>query len=86
MIFFRHIIEIGGTEEDESENIADSTSDSTFLMQTNFPIFENVPYGSWYDAPKYDGNVIAKSNDNLRQFDGKRSFSLEDTKYGDYLK
>ena len=65
----RHIIEIDEDEEDgkpdsvKDINDEDSTADingSAFFMHADFPIFENIPYGSWYNAPKYNGEVTAK--------------------------
>ena len=83
----RHIIEIDDAEEDgkpdsvKDINDEDSTADingSAFFMHADFPILENIPYGSWYNAPKYDGSVIAKaanSFDNKIKYDGAKFYN-----------
>ena len=102
---FRHIIEIGDDDEEsggsgksdsvEDINDEDSTADidgGAFFMHAEFPILENVPYGSWYDAPKYDGSITAKvANmlDGSMQYDGVKSYNginSETAQVGKYCK
>lgn len=101
---FQHIIEIDGDEEnddtgktDDLKNINDEDSaadinGSAFFMHADFPIFENIPYGSWYDAPKYNGSVVAKMAnmlDGATKYDGENFYSginSETEKVGKYCK
>ena len=102
---FRHIIEIGDDDEEsggsgkpdsvEDINDEDSTADidgSAFFIHADFPILENVPCGSWYNAPKYDGSVIAKvANmiDGSMQYDGQQLYkgvNSETTQVGKYCR
>ncbi len=87
---FRHIIEIDGDEENEGtgktdnvkniddEDRATDINGRAFFMHADFPIFENIPYGSWYNAPKYNGDVVAKIANMLDgsiKFDGEKAYN-----------
>ena len=83
----------GGSDSVADINDNDGTDGSSALfMQVDSPIVENVPYGKWYDAPKYDGSVQAKAAemfDNSLQYNGLQNYSgLNDeaVKVGNYCK
>ena len=49
-----------GDEDDEAtEDISDINDDGneSFSVHTSLNIEEDIPYGNWYNAPKYDGSV-----------------------------
>ena len=69
--YFQHIIEIDvdDDDDDKTDSVADINDDDSpadthgkaFFVEASFPITENVPYGSWYSALKYDGSVQVKA-------------------------
>lgn len=81
---FQHVIHIDDNDKDDDNgkpdvivdisdtHINDLDSDS-FFMHAEFPLSENVPYGKYYDALRYDGSIKAKSPNQLNgnlQYDG----------------
>ncbi len=97
--YFQHIVEINvddDDEDDKTDSVADINDDDSpadthgkaFFVEASFPIVENVPYGSWYSAPKYDGSVQVKApigSTNNQQYDGSKTYyaiNLETTRYG----
>ena len=83
----------GGSDSVADINDDDGTDGSSaFFMQVDSPIIENIPYGKWYDATKYDGSVQAKAAemfDNKLRYDGERSYNginPDAVKVGNYCK
>ena len=87
---FQHIINIDDENEEESsdgkpdgviEINDESTADvdgSAFFMHADFPIQENISYGKYFSAPKYDGSVQVKSPnkiDGTLQYAGLKTYN-----------
>ena len=79
---FQRNIEIDDEEDDGvGDSVVDINDESTadtdggaFFIHADFPIFENVPYGSWYSAPKYNGSARAAPI-GFFQYDGAQKYS-----------
>ena len=78
---FQHVIHIDDEDSDEDNgspdeiNINDESGtdiNSAFFMHAEFPITENIPYGSRIDALKYDGSVQVNSPN---QFSGALQYN-----------
>lgn len=88
--YFQRVIIIDGKDEDgegTDDDLGD-VNDKAFFMHADFPIVENIPYGKWYNAPKYDGSVQIKAgnsfNNGLR-YDGSvnhNSLNPDIARYG----
>lgn len=92
--FFQRIIIIGGEDDEEADDLSNVNDNgkNDFFLHADFPIVEDVPYGKWYHAPKYDGSVYAGSinaHNNSLRYDGMHLYKgLGDdaTKYGEFCK
>ena len=65
----------------------DNINDGKFFLHADFPIVENIPYGSRYKIPKYNGDV--RAGDSLR-YDGSKIFDgmvfEADDRFGEFCK
>lgn len=82
--YFQRVIIIDGDDDDEGASVKDNLSDindngdNAFFMHADFPIVENIPYGKWYSAPKYDGSVqikAANAFNHILRYDGSKNCS-----------
>ena len=79
---FQRNIEIDDEEDDGvGDSVVDINDESTadtdggaFFIHADLPTFENVPYGSWYSAPKYNGSARAAPI-GFFQYDGAQKYS-----------